>query len=290
MRPLWQLRVSPPARQERTASGIFIPPSDYYSLTERESEHESRPESGVVIGVPENGFMVLGPGDRSAYLADGMGSGYIDSKGIPQPSPQYIHHVEDWRLPSIGDAVWFGYQSWRWPREDAFMWPSEIHCVVPADGSPPWAMGDWCLVEQVREKSVTDSGIIVSSNPGHDLARGVVRMIGDGFSKAKPNISVGDLVVFQVYRDQNPECPNPVGSWAMTRLKPSMVVAIDKRGITDGELSIRESAAAAVSSIAPAYVKALDMESGKKEERWSDLERKSKKEMHRLYHGKRNTY
>ena len=302
MKTLWQMLISPEQKAEEETmlpSGIIIPAlSDSYSLVFRENRHDSRPLQGTVVATPIHGCMVMYD-DRSKFskngphfIVDGGKQSYYEN-GRDYPMPAEARMQVPWRMPEVGDTVWFGYMSWVWERTEQFMWPDEIYWVEPKSGEP-YAMGDWCIVEQIREDAVSKSGLVLSSNPGTQLGRGVVRAVGDGFAMEKPSIKPGMTVIFRVFGSKNPEVRNPFGGDNATRIRPSQVVAIDTDGISIQEIEDRRIAAEGIVSQTASlgFIEAiddLDAEAGKLMA-GEDIVKKQKRYEDVRYHGKRLNY
>lgn len=270
MNSIWQLHVEPEPLPEATrlASGIWVPEvSDSYDYGQRNERNELRPLHGVVLSSPANGYwtmyddagysksrfsqahgvQVLTDAGRMSIILDANGNQVSKMKEgcrrVPvQPEPMMRM---PWKMPSAGDTVWFGFMSWIWERSPQFMWPEEIYWVAPREGEP-YALGDWCIVEQIREKAVSESGLVLSATPGTEVGRGVVMAVGDGFSMQKPGIIPGMTVLFKSFGARNSEVRNPFGGENATRIRPSQVVAIDNEGISMEELHERKSQAESV--------------------------------------------
>lgn len=288
MRTLYQLYVEPerlPDKEQILSSGIIIPAvGGTFDPRQRQSRNELRPLQGTVISSPIHGFLAMHD-ERSRHSKN---FAMVTDGARPGSGPAAMMQT-GWRMPKEGDEVWFGFMSWQWGREPNFMWPGEIYWVEPKDGEP-YALGDWCIVEQVSEE-VERNGLVMNSAPGTELGRGVVLAVGDGFAEAMPNVRPGMTIRFKVFGQVNPEVRNPFGGKNATRLRPSQVVAVESSGITIGEARERDVQADRIVKEAARLgnITVLDPTNDQEDIKnaQEDLHRKQWKDRDRRYHGKR---
>jgi hypothetical protein len=250
---------------EQMPSGLWMPPSSKnYDPKFRSGYNDDRPVWATVVATPVKGFIVNGK-------------------------------ATGWRLPEVGDKVWFGFRSWVWARGSEMLSPESIHCVEPHDGSPAWVPGDIALIGQINEDPLTDSGLVKTVNVDTESGRGVVRMMSEGFSKANPSISVGMIVRFKAAAYGNQVVPNPFGDDDLVPLRPWGILAIERGIIDESEMKARAGEAARIKELLASSIEhgplrnemeSIDPQSRVDQKEEDDL-RRAQKEFHRTYFGER---
>lgn len=279
--PLWQMLVSPTPRESMRGTLQICDTADI-DADNRSEVNDPRPVSAIVRAIPKWGFNV--PDDTTKVaVADAM-TGKAMYRGR-----------RDWRMPKVGDTVWLGWLGWHFPmRMDAHLWPDDITCVTPCDGSGPWCPGDRCLLELIAEDPFIGGGLVKSIDASTQLSRGYVRLVGEGFAQEHPTIRPGMTIAYRQWGMQNKTCPNPFGDdREFASIVPYQLVAIDNQGPTEDELvTLRAKAkeAAALASSVGLVTGAMDKRDAMNYKLRSDQQdsiHAASKERDRIYFGER---
>lgn len=206
--PAWQLELAQPEDD-----GMFKP--QHIDPNHRNDRNDDRPLSGIVTGIPFNGFSVYSKdGEHVLDARNGRLTSRLRGQG---------------RLPLIGDTVWLGWLGWRCGvDETSYAWPEEVTCVIPRDGSAPWCIDGTCLAMLIPEDVMDKNGIFISGSTGTVMHRGIVAVAGEGCG-----VSVGESIIFRAIGLQNPTCPSPFGDGlAYSHVRAESIAAIDTQGPT----------------------------------------------------------
>lgn len=161
-------------------------------------------------------------------------------------------YLPDWRVPSEGDKVVFGFKDVNIPalRRDGkvlsehvgdteeiriIMDVAKAAYVIPCDGSEPYALGEWAVLEQIP-RTIFSGNFISTFTQEYEKGIGIVRMAGDGFMESHPSAGPGKVVRYMTVSSRNPECPNHVGAYAMSRVKALLITGVDHGGFDEKEL------------------------------------------------------
>lgn len=328
VKPLWQVLVRPePAPGERIGNILVPNIAGGFTPGMSSGIHDNAPVKATVLALPSKGYLTIDYAEHpeGPNPANAMDKGFCDyaaagnhmvSRGMNPPqhlmthkatredwvkaglgkihdafchhTPQTAKKIVPWRLPGVGDTVWFGYKTWSWPRRDAFIFPDSIYCVEPADGSPAWAMGRVALVDQLLAAPVTESGIVVSHKPAMEDGRGVVRLVGDGFASLQPGIRPGMVVRFPVHGQGNPVIPNPFGSQDMCLVRSDTILCIERSSVDMNQQRERERQAAGIRELVDREIGGFvtvgsDDPDWVEKEREEAMTRRNNKEFHRKW-------
>lgn len=212
------------------ASGLFVPGANINSgkklVESQRLAGEWWPEIGTVLLAPANHISIR----KSGETKTGKTGRQVDV---------YENYNPTWRVPERGDKVVFGYMdinvSELDPKGRLIVDVSKAGYVIPRDGSKPYALGEWCILEQIP-RTIFNRGFVASFHQEYEHGVGVVRMAGDGFMEKHPSVSPSKVVRYMTAGNKNPECPNHIGSYLMTRISPVLVTGIDHAGISEAEL------------------------------------------------------
>jgi len=165
-------------------------------------------------------------------------------------------YFPSWRVPLEGDKVVFGFKDVNIEAllkdgkviEDT---PEHVHIimdvakaayVLPCDGSAPYAIGEWVVLEQIP-KTMFSGQFVSSFTQEYEKGIGIVRMTGDGFKERHPSITTGKVVRYMSVSSKNPECPNHVGDYMMSRVKAPLITGVDHGGFDEAWLERLKSEA-----------------------------------------------
>lgn len=220
----------------KTASGLYLPSANIYDRGEdgERTETEWRPHKGTVLASCPGKF-------RHGMKGTGQFKATPDGKHVEMLD----HAYHDWRMPEVGDEVYFGFKDWdpRMVEQDGTLWMdvARIFAVKPVGGEITGS-GPWCVVEQIHDK-VDEGPLITTLRVKKTLGIGWVKYFGDGFAESMPSVKPGMVVSFITTGIDNPIIPNPEGGENLTRLIPGWVVGVDPKGMTAGEIEERKAAA-----------------------------------------------
>lgn len=192
--PLYRLLVDagPDIGETKTAGGVSIPSSaNSFKAGYFGGMDDNRPRCAKVVRLPVLGKPWIGDNLRQV--------------------------AKNWRMPEVGDTVWFGYTSWHKSSRGLYLMPmDEITLVVPADGSEPWLAGNRAAITTV-EASMVSGGITVSMSAKGRIALGIIDMVGDGFREKFPEIGAGTGIAMRPGNGDNMNMPWPEGNKCFTR-------------------------------------------------------------------------
>lgn len=207
--PTWQVQLVQPE------AGEFAFKPQHIDRDHRNDRNDDRPLSGIVKAVPVNGF--------STYSSDGESA--VDARNGKMSRRGKM----DGRMPAPGDTAWLGWLGWRCAVDDVnHVWPEEITCIVPKDGSVPWCMEGTCLAMLLAAEVIDKNGVFVAGSASTVMHHGIVAVAGENCG-----VSVGEVIIFRAIGLQNPTCPSPFGDGlAYSHVRAASIVAIDSEGPT----------------------------------------------------------
>ncbi len=232
--------------ETKLASGVISPAVDAHKDKPEKTERmkdEWWPEIGTVL-FPPHSHMSMRPSKETVMTEDGREVVKLEN------------YQTGWRVPKRGDRVVFGFKDVNINTLEKggmvirdgknavyiILDVAKAAYVIPRDGSCPYALGEWVVLEQIP-KTIYSGKFVATFTQEHEHGMGVVRMAGDGFLERHPSVRQGNVVKYMSVSVKNPECPNYVGGYMMSRVKSSLVTAIDHSGMDEAELERLKSEA-----------------------------------------------
>ncbi len=239
----WMVVKFDQPRETKLGSGLIAVPANTNLGSKIESTErlngEWWPEIGTVLCPPQC-HRAMRPSKETVSTGDGR-------EVVKQE-----HYYPTWRVPQRGDKVVFGFKDVNINSLDSkgrvILDVAKAGYAIPRDGSSPYALGEWVVLEQIP-KTIYSGQFVATFTQEYVPGVGVVRMVGDGFLEKHPSVSPGKIIRYMSVANKNPECPNYIGSYLMSRVKPSLVAGIDHSGIDEAELERLKNEANELSSM-----------------------------------------
>lgn len=230
-------------RETKLGSGLIAVPANTNLGSKVESTERLKgewwPEIGTVLCPPQC-HRAMRPSKETVSTSDGR-------EVVKQE-----HYYPAWRVPKRGDMVVFGFKDVNVDSLDSkgrvVIDAAKAGYVIPRDGSSPYALGEWVVLEQIP-KTIYSGQFVATFTQEYVSGIGVVRMAGDGFMEKHPSVSPGKIIRYMSVGNKNPECPNHIDSYLMSRVKAPLVTGIDHNGIDEAELERLKNEVSELSSM-----------------------------------------